>query len=231
MTQFDRRTFIALGGALVLGGVAACAPKSSRATSGTSVITRPSATTAAGRRRISSVAMVGDSLTQASTPEIVAALAGAGIPTAQVDGKTGRRIEVGNGLGEAPISGVRTITTMLAAGAKPDAWVIELGTNDVGSYAKPEQYAALIDQVLALLPAGEPLVWVNVYRVQYPELTAVFNVALQQRLQRRPRAIVADWFGLASAKDQQVLSGDNVHPNGRGQAALALLVVQALQRL
>jgi lysophospholipase L1-like esterase len=59
----------------------------------------------------------------------------------------------------------------------------------------------------------------------------VFNLVLVDRMQRRGKAVVADWFGVASAKNESVLSSDGLHPNKNGQNALALLVVQALQRL
>jgi len=232
MSALDRRSFIAMCGALAVGGVSACSATTTSTTpQGTGVVSRPPGTTTvlpAGP--ITSVAIVGDSLTEASTTAIVTTLNSSGIPKVEIQAKKGRRIEVGNGLGDAPLSGLRTIQAMLAAGAKPDAWVIELGTNDVGSYAKPEQYQALIDKVLALLP-GVPIVWLNVYRAEYIDLSNVFNTVLEQRMNARPHSLVAGWFAMANSPKQRVLRADGVHPSDKGVHVLALLILQALQRL
>jgi lysophospholipase L1-like esterase len=126
---------------------------------------------------------------------------------------------------------VRTITNLLAMKVEPSAWVIELGTNDVGQYHDATQYGSLIDKVLALIPAEAPLVWVNVYRPQYMRHTTMFNMLLQQRIDQRGNAQVADWYSLASGKQQTILRSDHLHPNPHGEGALSLLVAQALQRL
>jgi len=59
----------------------------------------------------------------------------------------------------------------------------------------------------------------------------LFNTVLAQRLADRGNAKIADWFSIASAPDQGVLRGDNLHPNANGQVALSLLVLQGLQQL
>jgi lysophospholipase L1-like esterase len=178
-----------------------------------------------------SLVMVGDSITRASRVALGDVFTTVGITDQHIDGEVGRRIEVGNGNGGAPLSGIRTIYGMLAMKATPDVWVVELGTNDVGSYAKPDDYGRLIDQVLGMLPKDTPLVWVNTFRQQYLDATKVFNLVLEQRIQARGHAVVADWFAVASPPDQTVLRSDHLHPNPNGQRALAMLVAQALQRL
>jgi lysophospholipase L1-like esterase len=178
-----------------------------------------------------SVVMVGDSITKASLPALGDMYTQVGITDQNIDAEVGRRIEVGNGKGSAPLSGIRTLYGLLAMKANPDVWVIELGTNDVGSYATPDDYGKLIDQVLAMLPKDDPLVWVNTYRQQYIDATKVFNLVLQDRLDARGHAAIADWYAVASAPDQTVLRSDHLHPNPNGQRALGLLVAQALQRL
>ena len=70
----------------------------------------------------------------------------------------------------------------LAEGVDPSVSVIELGTNDVGSYGSPDEYGALIDQITDMLPAFKPIVWVNTYREQYLDDTLVFNLVLEQRM-------------------------------------------------
>lgn len=182
------------------------------------------------RAAITSVAIVGDSITEGSVAALTTTLTDAGVEDLRVEGKRSRRIDVGNGKGDAPLSGVITTYNLLAEGLDPDAWVIELGTNDVGSYANADEYGALIDLITAMIPA-KPLVWVNTYREQYLDDTVLFNTVLAERLKARGNAEIADWYSLASASDQTVLHTDNLHPNDNGQLALSLLILQALQQL
>lgn len=230
MTTFDRRTFLALGALLVTG----CTATSSGADgddgpAGTAPIGTLGALGSAPSA-ITSVAMVGDSITEGSVDAITSTLVGAGVEDVRIEGKHSRRIEVGNGKGDAPVSGIITVYDLLAEGVDPSAWVIELGTNDVGSYDGAEEYGALIDKITVMLP-GKPLVWVNTYRKQYLDDTLVFNMVLEERMTTRGNAVVADWFSVASAPDQTVLRSDNLHPNENGQRALSLLILQALQQL
>jgi lysophospholipase L1-like esterase len=230
VTTFDRRTFLALGAALVAG----CS--STRSSSGKSnipgnVVAVPGGTIGSSRGAITSVVMVGDSITEGSVDVLTSTLTGAGVDDLVIEGKHSRRIEVGNGKGDAPLSGIITIYNLLADGAQPDAWVMELGTNDVGSYGNADEYGALIDKITGMLPDTTPLVWVNTYRKQYLDDTVVFNTVLAARIKARGNAAIADWFTVASAPNQNVLRSDNLHPNDNGRLALSLLVLQALQQL
>jgi lysophospholipase L1-like esterase len=123
------------------------------------------------------------------------------------------------------------VQNLLKKGAAPDLWLVVLGTNDIGSFTKAEQFGALIDEMLALLPRRTSLIWMNVYRQQYPEISLVFNNVLQLRVAARGNATVADWHAIASAPRQTVLRDDGIHPNTAGDDAIAQLLVQALQRL
>lgn len=225
-----RRQFL-IAGALTVVGLSACGdPPRPRFADETA--DGPNGTGGAGAAAptgITSVGMVGDSITQGSVNELQAAFVASGIDDIRIDGDRGRRIEVGNGKGSGPISGVRTLYAMLADGFDPDAWVIELGTNDVGSYAGEEAYGELIDQILTMLPEDRPLAWVNVFRPDHLDHTDLFNAALKGRIDGRTAAVVVDWYSLASAPDQTILRSDGLHPNKDGSRTLSLLVAQALQ--
>jgi lysophospholipase L1-like esterase len=174
--------------------------------------------------------MVGDSITAASVDQLNSAFVAVGVASPRIDGVRSRRIEVGNGK-DAPLSGLKTIYGLLGEGLRPDAWVIELGTNDVGSYNSDADYRHLIDEVLTMLPGDAAVVWVNTFRPQYMQDTKVFNLVLQDRLQQRGHTQLVDWYTAVSPKNSRLLIADRVHPNETGQRVLALLVAQALQRL
>lgn len=176
------------------------------------------------------VGMVGDSITAGSMDELRYVFTAHGVDEATIDGVPSRRIEIGNGNSE-PLNGISTLYAMLADGVRPDAWVIALGTNDVGQYADATEYAGLIDTMVEMLPDDVALVWVDVYRPRYLEDTETFNRLVRERLARRDRSAVASWFDVASRPDQQVLQDDGIHPNDDGSAAFAGLVAAALATL
>ena len=227
MAAVDRRTFLAVAAALMAGCTSSTSSQGAAVTNSFTQGTPPGSV----RSAITSVVMVGDSITEASSVQLTEALTAAGVDDVRIEGRASRRIEVGNGKGGAPLSGVGTVYSLLADGVDPSAWVIALGTNDVGSYAGADQYGALIDLITGMLPVAKSLVWVNTYREQFPEDTLVFNGVLADRLRARGNAVVADWFAVASAPEQTVLHSDKLHPNDNGKNALALLVVAALQQL
>jgi len=177
-----------------------------------------------------SMAMVGDSITEASTPALQQVLGDRGYSSLDIQGKHSRRIEVGDGKG-APLSGIRTLFDMLSQGTSPDAWVIALGTNDVGQYSGEDDYVRLIDAMVGMLSSDIPLVWVDVYRPEFLDASQLFNQLLRERLDDRGNAVVADWYSRASDPDLGVLRSDHIHPNDRGTLVFADLVGDALSQL
>ena len=180
-----------------------------------------------------SIAMVGDSITEGSSTALREAFIDLGIDDDDIviNSETSRRIENGNGQNGNTLSGARALQALLDDGVDPSAWVIALGTNDVGLFGTPQECAALIEEITTLLPPPVPLVWVNVYRSSDVRETRVFNEVLEGVLADRGGAIVADWYSIASDPDRDVLRSDNLHPNDEGRLVFADLVVQALQRL
>ena len=183
------------------------------------------------RAAIDSVAMVGDSITEASASSLRHALADVGIDNVVIDGQTSRRIAIGSGRNGETLSGVRAVKKLLGKGTDPSVWVIALGTNDVGNFDTPQDCADLIGDITDLLPPPMRLVWVNVYRPRELRQTKVFNQVLTAQLEVRGDAVVADWYTIASDPARELLRNDDIHPNDDGKVAFADLVVQALQRL
>lgn len=181
------------------------------------------------RTDATSMAMVGDSITEGSTDEIRYTLAAEGFVDMDIDGLTSRRIEEGDGTG-SPLSGIRTLEGMLAdESIDPDVWVVALGTNDIGQYDDPDEYRRLIRTVLDMIPDGTPLVWVDGYRADKPDESAAFDEILVQEVATRRDSVVASWHDQASRDDEtEVLQDDGVHPNRHGRVVFAALVAEGI---
>jgi lysophospholipase L1-like esterase len=171
--------------------------------------------------------MVGDSITKASSRALTAVLEQRGFSEIDIEAKVNRRIAVGDGKSE-PLSGVKTLYTMIAEGLVPDVWVIAMGTNDVGKYDGADAYAPLIDQMMMLPDAEVPILWVDVYNPAQLAATKEFNLVLRERAKARGNTTVVSWFDLASDPKSKILRSDRIHPNDKGALVFADLVAGAL---
>ncbi len=180
----------------------------------------PSPSAGAPAITIDFLAVVGDSITVGAEEELAASLAELGLDDVDIDAESGRRMVEGDGIS----SGLDGVAAVLATGDEPDLWVIALGTNDVANY-QTEEYAGAIEQLLAALPAGAPLVWVDCYLDRYQTESAAFDDVLRFALAARGNATVVDWASLAS--EDGVLT-DGVHPSGFGRQAFADRVAAAV---
>ncbi len=171
--------------------------------------------------------MVGDSIAKASSSSLTNALEQQGFTEITIEAAVSRRITFGDGKGE-PLSGVRTLYTMIADGMVPDVWAIAMGTNDVGKYPDANAYAALIDQMLSMPDPDVPIVWVDVYNPNQLKGTKEFNLVLRERAGARGNTTVLSWFDLASDPTEKLLRGDKIHPNEKGALVFAGLVSAAL---
>ncbi|MEX0847562.1 MAG: SGNH/GDSL hydrolase family protein, partial [Ilumatobacteraceae bacterium] len=178
----------------------------------------------------SSVAMIGDSITQGSEDALRFTLTAAGLSTIDIDGLASRRIELGGSKGQ-PESGMQALERMKGAGIDPDVWVVALGTNDVGQYSDPEEYRRLIREILDALPDDTPLVWVDVYRADHLDDSVVFDWILRDELDQRGDATVVSWFDQASTRSDEILRKDGVHPNKQGNALFAGIVTQGVAQV
>jgi len=172
-------------------------------------------------------AMVGDSITKASSAALTKLLQQQGFTEIDIQAEVSRRIAVGDGKHE-PLSGVKTLFTMISEGVKPDVWAIAMGTNDVGKYDTADEYGALIDQMLAMPDPKAPIVWVDVYNPNQLAGTKMFNLVLRSRTAIRGNATVLSWYDLASDPNEKILRSDHIHPNEKGTLVFADLVSASL---
>jgi lysophospholipase L1-like esterase len=172
-------------------------------------------------------AMVGDSITKASSKTLTTALEDQGFTDINIEAEVSRRIAVGDGKAE-PLSGVKTLFTMMSDGVDPDVWAIAMGTNDVGKYKNVDEYGALIEQMMSMPDAKVPMVWVDVYNPIQLAGTKLFNEVLRERAAARGNATVLSWFDLASDPKEKILRDDHIHPNEKGTLVFADLVSAAL---
>ena len=100
------------------------------------------------------------------------------------------------------------------------AVVVALGTND--SNDSPN-YRATIDELMAAIPSGSPVVWLTSYRKKpLDNLTR----ALREAQLYHPRLTVADWVSVLESH-KEWFSSDNVHYTPAGNEAFARFVWQA----
>ena len=230
--RISRRTFLRAGASTGLVAVlAACAedPQSSATDKGGTVhLSLPEiGSLPPAQTDRTKFAMVGDSITKASLKPLTAALDQLGYTEIKIEAEVSRRIDVGDGKAE-PLSGVKTMLTMISDGVDPDVWAIAMGTNDVGKYPDAAAYGSLIDEMMSMPDAKVPIVWVDVYNPNQLPGTKIFNLVLRERARARGNATVLSWFDLASNPKSKILRSDHIHPNPAGTVVFADLVSKAL---
>ena len=129
-------------------------------------------------------AMVGDSITKASTETLTEALPTKGFTRHHIEAEVSRRIAVGDGRGE-PLSGVKTLFTMISEGVSPTCGPSRWGPTMSASTQTREEYADLIDQMMPMPDAGVPILWVDVYHPNQMPGTKMFNKVLRERAKAR----------------------------------------------
>ena len=229
--RITRRTLLRAGASTgLLAALAACGDSGVR-TAASNKTSRPSPTGVgvlpAAEQPRTKFAMVGDSITKASTKPLTDVLEQRGFIDISIEAEVSRRIAVGDGKHE-PLSGVKTMSNMLRQGLEPDVWAIAMGTNDVGKYDDADAYGALIDEMMSMPDSKVPIVWVDVYNPNQLPGTRMFNLVLRDRAAARGNATVLSWFDLASDPKEKILRTDHIHPNEKGTLVFADLVSQAV---
>ncbi len=166
------------------------------------------------------VVVIGDSITVAATPQIMAA-------AEEIDADVTVLAEVGRRItfGLEPPSGTDVLAEVLADG-DPDLVVVALGTNDLGKYGTIEEYATEVDELVELLPDDQPLVWINTYLARSPDDSATFNAAVLETLGERGTATIGRWSSIAQ---RDGMLRDGIHPSEDGTQEFADLVVDEIE--
>ncbi len=177
--------------------------------------TAPPPTTAPGRLP-DTVAVVGDSLTLSAVDQIGTYLESLDIDVVAIDGEVSRRMVHGT------VTPGIDVIDRIAAHAAPELWVIALGTNDVGAGADDDQFAADVATVLAHIPGGAPVLWVDAWIADRQADVERANTALEQALAGRAATSIVDWF--REGQRSGITGSDGVHltNDGRHQFAAAI---------
>ena len=187
-----------------------------------------------GRPGQPDVVIVGDSLTGGNASYIRPTLRAAGLD-ARVEGLSARRIAVSLDYFGYRDSGIERIRSLRAAGVDPELWVVQLGTNDLGSVKNcrcpdPVAFAgALIDRLLAELPADTPIAWVTLMNRSDYVVTNTFNEALRRRAVVNPYLRLIDWATLSLQRPEWFL--DPVHQNTQGVFFFTQMYIDEIRAL
>ena len=186
----------------------------------------------------SSVFILGDSITEGTKDEYVAAFGEKGL-TVVVDGSTGRSINGAGSTGNR-LSGKAAVATDAESITAAKAIVIGLGTNGGNDSASIH---SLVDAVRSHNQSA-PIYWIDttvIDRDEYVDIIKQSNVAIYA--EAPGRYIPISWYKAVTVGADpiqptgeetdlnsyiNVLDGYNVHPTNEGSKALAKLVLYAL---
>jgi hypothetical protein len=172
-----------------------------------------------------SVAVVGDSLALSASAEITAALLEVGLVDVVIDSVESRRI-IRRAVDIPP--GIDAIRELQADSA-PEMWVIALGTNDVASQLSIDVIRSDIAELLMLIPADAPIVWVDVWLRDHIQQAVDANAEIRRLVDQRPLSAVVNWY--AWGFKDGVIRSDGVHLTERGQGVYADEIARAVDAL
>lgn len=170
------------------------------------------------------VALIGDSLTIGTLPYQADAFSDAGWSRSAIDAYGSRGVRTK--LRKDSHTGVTAVDGIRATSGDCDMWVVALGTNDAGIFAK-SKHADLIRQMMTRIGRGHYVLWVNVFLPETPLRQQFWNSALETVAdERRDEMFVFDWASLA-AQNELWVAEDQVHYTGKGYQQRAIAIAQA----
>ena len=170
------------------------------------------------------VSVIGDSLTIGTMPYQGEAFAEAGWRHTEIDAYNSRGIRTK--LKKDQHTGLTSVDAIRATSGDSDLWVVALGTNDAGIYAKAK-HAEVIGLMMDKIGSGHTVMWVNVYLPKAVSRQENWNSALATvAAERGTQMFVFDWASLAE-KNPQWLANDQIHCNNKGYVQRASAIAQA----
>jgi lysophospholipase L1-like esterase len=182
------------------------------------------ASAASTRASASRVSVIGDSLTIGTLPFQADAFTTTGWGHSAVDayGSRGIRTKIKKDLH----TGLTAVDAIKATSGDSDLWVIALGTNDAGIYAKAK-HPTLIRMMMDQIGGGHKVMWVNIYLPETPVRQDHWNSALATVAEERSDdMIVFDWAAMA-ADNRQWLANDQIHCSRKGYRERATAIAEA----
>lgn len=180
--------------------------------------------------RPTTVAVVGDSLTVSAADEIEVALATVDLELLAIDAMESRRTTRGSTGLPSGVEAVESIVSTLDPGVEPGLWVIALGTNDVASVGSLDGFRPEMRQLLDLIPADAPVIWVDLWIRDRPEQIAQANRMIRAELRdREGGSAVVDWF--AHGDDDGIITDDGVHLTDAGQLLFATSIADTVDEM
>jgi lysophospholipase L1-like esterase len=177
---------------------------------------------------VDSIVMIGDSITVASDMALKSKFSELGFSKVDIAAQVGKRMARTVGDNPSGVDVARFINSSMKGRADRQLWVVALGTNDVNQYSSPDEIAAAVDEILAQVPEGVPLVWVDTFYRDQSKGARVVNTVIADRLSRRGNAVMAPWSSSAAAKG--VLRSDGIHPSTTGTKVFAEVVGSTIQQ-
>jgi lysophospholipase L1-like esterase len=172
---------------------------------------RASASTSS--RSAQRVSVVGDSLTLGTLPYQGDAFTNAGWSGSAIDAFKSRGIRTKMRIDQH--TGLTAVDAIRKKWGDSDLWVVALGTNDAGIFAKDKQPEA-IRQMMDRIGSGHYVLWINVYLPATPRRQQNWNTALATvAAERKDEMFVFDWASLA-AQNPKWLAHDQIHCSPQG---------------
>lgn len=170
------------------------------------------------------ISLIGDSLTIGTQPYQSDAFSQVGWGHSAIEAYNSRGIRTK--LRKDYHTGLTSVDAIRATSGDSDLWVIALGTNDAGIYAKAK-HTEVIGMMMDKIGNGHIVMWVNVYLPKAPARQDNWNWALATvAKQRSGEMFVFDWASLAR-KNPKWVADDQVHCSNRGYVNRAVAIAHA----
>lgn len=170
----------------------------------------------------SDVVMLGDSITELTTPAILSEL-----PNAYVDGESGTFFMKDCAKGE---SGISRLETLIEEGNLRDILVFAFGTNL--DFSSEEQLSSYMDELLSMVEPTTQVVLTTLYALDYDY--SRWNEAIRAEAEKYENVSIADWEQYVETSENPASyikheeGNYDVHPTEAGQQLFAHIVAASV---